>query len=286
MLADKKTLLEEYQIELHIGNYAQVTYKLYYDLAKDFLAWLPSLHKVDRDLVETYLLRFKDQAPSSRNQKASSMRRLLRFLKSQGYVKTQIRIYDVKVGRKLPDVLSEEEMAKVLKRMEGMALKWKDKRNYALVMFLYATGARISEAINIRWTDIEDEWIRINSGKGNKDRYVPIHQRAIEALEAYKEACPFDLMRDKPMFVNQQGKQLTRITAYKILKDNVGVNPHAIRHSFATHLIQNGCDIIIVADFLGHSSLHTTQIYTHIGSKHLQTTVNNCHPMSEEIIYA
>lgn len=286
MPADKKTLLEEYQIELHIGNYAKATYRLYFDLAKDFFEWSPDLDRLDRGLIEMYLLRFKDQAVSSRNQKTSSMRRLLRFLKANGYESANIRLHDMKVGRKLPDVLSEEEMQHILARMSRCTFSWTDVRNYALVMLLYATGARVSEALSIRWVDIEDKWTRINSGKGSKDRYVPIHDKAIKALEAYREACPFELMRDKPIFVNYQGQPLTRISAYKILKDNAGVNPHAIRHSFASHLIQNGCDVIIVADFLGHSSLHTTQIYTHIQNKYLQTTVKDCHPMSERRLHA
>ncbi|PHR53605.1 MAG: integrase [Arcobacter sp.] len=286
MQASIKTLLQEYQLELHIANYAKTTYKLYYDLAKNFLECLPNIESLNRDSVESYLSKYKGQSTASRNQKTSSMRRLLRFLKSSGYENAQIRLHDRKVGRKLPDSLTEEDMQSVLLRMESSIKNWIDHRNYALVLFLYATGARISEALSVAWIDIEDGWIRINAGKGNKDRYVPIYSGALEVLEAYKEACPFELIRGKPIFTSYQGGTLSRISAYKILKANVGVNPHSIRHSFASHLIQNGCDVIIVAEFLGHSSLQTTQIYTHVRNKHLQETVINCHPMSTERLHA
>jgi len=154
---------------------------------------------------------------------------------------------------------------------------WIGLRDYALILFLYATGLRISECLSIEHNDIEELWLRVRHAKGDKERLVPIAQEAIQALKIYESECPFE---STALWLNYQGKTLSRISAYKISRKYLNVSPHVIRHSYATALILGGADLRVVQELLGHSSLLTTQIYTHIQKQNLQDTLLKFHPMA------
>lgn len=141
---------------------------------------------------------------------------------------------------------------------------------------MYATGARISEALSLGRGDIEGEWLHIRHAKGEKERIVPIAKVARDAIDQYLQALPFE---KDAIWLNYKGERLSRISAYKITQKYLGVSPHVLRHSYATSLITGGADLRVVQELLGHSSLLTTQIYTHIQKQDLKNTVEIYHPM-------
>lgn len=144
---------------------------------------------------------------------------------------------------------------------------------------MYATGMRASEIVNFRLTDYDKGWIRINNAKGNKDRYVPIAKVAINALNDYLKYIPTHIKyKYDQVFITDNLVPFTRLTLNNYTNKLFGFNPHIFRHTFATHLILNGCNEYVLMDFLGHSSLSTTQIYTHIQNEHLKQIMDNCFP--------
>jgi integrase/recombinase XerD len=171
--------------------------------------------------------------------------------------------------------------------MEGVSKIDRSKisgtRDYALILFLYASGCRISEALEVQRKDIVDGWLKIRYAKGEKERMVPLAPAAINALDEW-------LKRKDPgssyLWINNRGERLSRISGYKIVKKYLGVSPHVLRHSFASALILGGADLRVVQELLGHSSLMTTQIYTHIEKEQLQQTVSRYHPMRRDAITA
>jgi integrase/recombinase XerD len=156
---------------------------------------------------------------------------------------------------------------------------WIGVRDRALILFLYASGVRISELLDMKRDDLEDNWLHVRHGKGEKERLIPIADIALEALDKYIKASPFE---HEYLWLNYKGKNLSRISAFKITKKYLNVSPHVLRHSYATSLIIGGADLRVVQELLGHASLNTTQIYTHIQKQNLKDTINRCHPMANE----
>ena len=182
-----------------------------------------------------------------------------------------------KIPKNLPKYLSLTEIIGGLSLVDRATLA--GKRDYALILFLYASGCRISEALSARRNDILDGWLKIRYAKGEKERMVPLAPVALEALEAYLGSLD---LRSSHLWLNYRGGVLSRISAYKIVKKYLGVSPHVLRHSFASSLIAGGADLRVVQELLGHSSLITTQIYTHIEKHALKETVTRYHPLKEK----
>jgi len=145
-----------------------------------------------------------------------------------------------------------------------------------LILFLYASGCRVSEALGAKRGDISGGWFKIRFAKGEKERIVPLAPSAIEALEVYLQMAGIG---SSDLWLNYKGERLSRISAFKIVKKHLGCSPHVLRHSFATALILGGADLRIVQELLGHSSLITTQIYTHIERENLTQTISY-HPLN------
>lgn len=206
------------------------------------------------------------------------------------YVKT------AKTGLKLPDFFYESEMQAIFDSVQGtdpISL-----RNLALLEFLYGTGARVSEVrdLKINQLDLTGDMVLLH-GKGNKDRYVPFGSFCHDALVAYLENGRTALMEKSKIqkdehafvFVNYKGEQLTSQGIEYILNQivkksaaNLAIHPHKLRHSFATHLLNNGADIRTVQELLGHSSLSTTQIYTHMSKESLRDNYLQFHPHAKK----
>jgi integrase/recombinase XerD len=129
----------------------------------------------------------------------------------------------------------------------------------------------------MRLEDIEGNWLRVRHGKGDKERLIPIAKEALVLLHSYLSSVPFDTQQ---IWLNYTGKPLSRISAFKITQKYLGVSPHVLRHSYATALILGGADLRVVQELLGHASLLTTQVYTHIQKQNLQETVLKHHPMA------
>ncbi len=142
---------------------------------------------------------------------------------------------------------------------------------------MFASGARISECLALRKEDIEDGWLHIRHAKGEKERIVPVAKVAVDAIKIYLNKRESD---NEYVWCNYRGESLSRITAYKITQKYLQVSPHVLRHSYATALISGGADLRVVQELLGHASLMTTQIYTHIQKQDLKETVEVCHPLA------
>jgi len=232
-----------------------------------------SLTTLDTGDILAFLATFENKR--TLNRKLSSINTFFHFCHLQNFTHEKIRIPMAKVPKNLPKYLSPEEI------MEGISIIDKSKvmglRDYALILFLYASGCRISEALSVQRSDILEGWLKIRFAKGEKERVVPLAPVAIEALEAYLQAQD---MNSSYIWLNYRGEPLSRISAYKIVKKYLGVSPHVLRHSFASSLIIGGADLRVVQDLLGHASLETTQIYTHIQKQNLQETMRSYHPLS------
>ncbi|MCK5281600.1 MAG: site-specific tyrosine recombinase XerD [Cyclobacteriaceae bacterium] len=195
-----------------------------------------------------------------------------------------------KLGRKLPEVLNIFEIEKLLESIDMS--KPEGARNRAMVETLYSSGLRVSELVNLKMNQIYFDigFLRI-IGKGNKERLVPVGKSAIKYINIYIEEIRCHL-RIKPgfenyVFLNRRGKNLTRVMVFTIIKKLVKVSgidktvsPHTFRHSFATHLVEGGADLRAVQEMLGHESITTTEIYTHLDREYLKQVVEEFHPRS------
>ena len=210
------------------------------------------------------------------NRKLSSINSFFRFAYKENWTSNKIKIPQLKPPKSLPKFLTNEDIKEGIEFIDTS--NWLGLRDKALILFLYATGLRVSEAMNAKKDDIEEGWIRVRSGKGDKERLVPIADIALQALNEYLYLRPH--ISDY-LFINLKGKPLSRISAFNITKKYLNVSPHVLRHSFATSLVLGGADLRVVQELLGHASLLTTQIYTHIQKENLFKTVEQYHPLKE-----
>ena len=188
----------------------------------------------------------------------------------------------------LPDVLDDSEIEAMQKTFDrslpGPA------RNYVIVEVLYGCGLRVSELVNLKLSNIyaEEQMLQI-FGKGDKERWVPINPRALKLMQDYiltlRSHLPIVPGEDKYVFLNLRGHHLSRVAVFQFIKEAVEkagihktVSPHSLRHSFATELVQNGADLRAVQEMLGHESLSTTEIYTHLTRQYLRDTISTYHP--------
>ncbi len=192
-----------------------------------------------------------------------------------------------KVGRKLPTVLSIEEIDLIIGAID--LSKAEGQRNKAMLETLYSCGLRVSELVGLCISNLHfgEGYIKV-VGKGNKERLVPISHRAIKEIESYyidRNMLTPDAASKDILFLNRRGKQLTRVMIFTIIKRlvtatgiNKTISPHTFRHSFATHLVEGGADLRAVQEMLGHESILTTEIYTHLDTTYLRETIMQFHP--------
>lgn len=193
-----------------------------------------------------------------------------------------------KIGRKLPEVLSIEEIDGLI---SAVNLSSKEgQRNRAILEVLYSCGLRVSELINLKFTDLfyDEGFVRV-MGKGNKERLVPLSKTVEIEIDAYKnnDRAKLEIKpgHENYIFLNRRGKQLTRVMIFIIVKDLAQriqlqkvISPHTFRHSFATHLIEGGANLRAIQDMLGHESIITTEIYTHLDQSFLKDAILSFHP--------
>ncbi|MEJ1299170.1 site-specific tyrosine recombinase XerD [Latilactobacillus sakei] len=229
------------------------------------------------------------KAQSSITRSISTLRKFYQYLAREGRIQKDPmpQIDSPKQGRHLPAVLSSEEIERLLKTPDtSTPLGLRDR---AILEVLYATGLRVSELVHLKLTDLHLSLGLIQTlGKGDKERIIPIGDVAVDWINEYLERSRNRLTKGKDspyLFVNFHGNGLTRQGIWKNLKAIVqaagidkGVTPHTLRHSFATVLLENGADLRIVQELLGHSDISTTQIYTHISKKHLTEVYQRSHP--------
>lgn len=193
-----------------------------------------------------------------------------------------------KVSRRLPDILTINEMDQLIDSID--LSKAEGQRNKAIIETLYSCGLRVSELTGLKISNLffNQGFIKVE-GKGNKERLVPISNRAIDEIQAYENEYrnTLDIKDHDILFLNRRGRQLTRVMIFTIIKTQAQladirkqISPHTFRHSFATHLIDGGADLRAVQEMLGHSSILTTEIYTHLDREFLKDTINQFHPRS------
>ena len=195
-----------------------------------------------------------------------------------------------KIGRKLPDVLTDDEINRLIDAVD--LVKPEGLRNRAILETLYSCGLRVSELVNLRLSNLhfEQEFVKI-AGKGEKERLVPISKRAIEDIKkymvGYRRKLKIDKSSENILFLNRRGRKLSRVMIFTIIKNlaqkiklEKSISPHTFRHSFASALVKGGADLRAVQEMLGHESILTTEIYTHLDKEFLKETVNKFHPRS------
>ncbi len=195
-----------------------------------------------------------------------------------------------KLGRKLPDTLDYEEINRLLEAIDLSVPE--GGRNRAMFEVLYSSGLRVSELVDLRMANIYFDigFLRV-IGKGNKERLVPIGKDALKHLKIYIEEVrvhvPVQPNQESYVFLNRRGRKLSRVMVFMIIKDlasKIGlkktISPHTFRHSFATHLIEGGADLRAVQEMLGHESITTTEIYTHLDRDYLRQVIQEFHPRS------
>lgn len=302
-------ILKDYRYYLKIErSLSPNTVGAYFRDVTAFLDWLElqtagkNLSAMSTDDVISYL---QSMTVSKRTQARilSSLRSFFSWLVLEGYIKDNPcdGVDSPKMGRYLPDVLSVEDVGAI---MDSVPLTgWRGLRDRAILEMLYGCGLRVSEASGMRISDLffDDGFVRV-VGKGDKERIVPIGEMAMDAVRNYLEVRPepsslpvssgpssnVQMSSSTPvsdiLFLNSRGSQLSRISIFNMVKHYAmlagitkEISPHTFRHSFATHLIENGADLRIVQEMLGHESILTTEIYTHISKATWQAAILSHH---------
>jgi len=260
-------ILENFVSWMELRGYSPGTIRQYFYDAKRFLRWLKKdPTKVGEQEISEYLLKIKSERVLSNStmlRRIASLRTFYEFLVDQGMMETNpVTIRRPRVRRKLPSVLSREEI-------ERLIMSGKNERDRLLLRLLYATGARVSEISTLRWEDvnINERTAVIRGGKGGKDRIVLFDEKTASELAKYKsehggQGRIFPL---SPRTI----QRIVKMAAARAGLDKE-VHPHTLRHSMATHLLESGADLRAIQELLGHASLSTTQIYTHVSREHLK----------------
>lgn len=252
---------------------------------------IPSFKQVNKEIIVNYMQAEKNnnKANSSILRSVSSLRKFFQYLAQEKIIeKDPMLLIDTpKKKQHLPQVLTKEEVEKLLHSPNtGQVLGLRDR---AMLELMYATGLRISEIINLKLEDLHLTMGTLQTlGKGHKERIVPVGDEAIKWVNRYLEEARPKLLKQKRsnyLFLNFHGNNLTRQGVWKNLKAEVrkagiqkNITPHTLRHSFATHILENGADLRIVQELLGHADISTTQIYTHLSNKQLADIYNRAHP--------
>ncbi len=246
---------------------------------------------LDQELVSLILTRWMgDYSLSTVSRRLSALRSFARFCRREGMpLALEEKRLRVPRSRQLPGVLTVEEVERVIEMAEKVGGEFR-LRDRAMVELLYSSGLRASELITLRITDVilEEGLVIVRGGKNRKDRVVPLGRRATEAIQDYlKDLRPrmgYARKSDR-LFLGRKGP-LSRVHLYRIVSraarlagiDRMPVGPHTLRHSCATHMVENGADLVAVKELLGHSSLNTVEIYTHLSQRHLREVYERTHP--------
>lgn len=279
LLIDKKYSNET------IDSYMNDLYKYYQYIKQKNL----NINNIKRKDIMGYTkyLRQKQLSTNSINHNVSVLRTFYKFLVvSNRFVTDPIDYLEIpKLRKTLPKVLSYEEVKSLL---DIDLINKYSYRNKAMLELMYATGLRVSELVNLKLNDIDLDMDLLRTiGKGSKERIIPIGDYAIYFVKIYINEYRSQLLKENTdyVFLNNHGKKLSRQSFYKLVKElaikkniKTEFSPHTLRHSFATHLLDRGADIVSIKEMLGHSSLSTTQIYTHISNQKLKDEYSKFHP--------
>ncbi len=284
--------LKDYLDYLKIDKkYSENTILSYEANLKHFLSFIEKdIKKINTKDLENYLEILNKEKKSTRTvaHYITVIKEFFKFLEREEVIDENPTLYleQPKLRKSLPNVLSEEEIFKIL----DIPLNNKyDYRNKAMLELMYSSGLRISELIEVKIHDLNLEEASLKvMGKGSKERILPLGDYAIYFIKVYLENYRDTLLKKEKndyLFLNSRGYKLTRQAFFKTLKEiaikkdiKTEFSPHTLRHSFATHLLKHGADLRSIQELLGHSSLSTTQIYTHIVDEQIRNDYKNAHP--------
>lgn len=247
--------------------------------------------KIEEETIQQFIYAISSQVnPRSQARIISGLKSFFGYLIFEDYrVDNPMELIESpKTGRKLPDTLSTQEIDGLIKAIDLTSNE--GERNRAMLETLYGCGLRVSELVSLKISDLffDEGFIKI-TGKGNKQRFVPIGAVSQKYISIYKETIRIHLNVKKEhgdiLFLNRRGSQLSRAMIFTIIKDlavkielHKKISPHTFRHSFATHLLENGADLRSIQLMLGHESITTTEIYLHLDRKFLTEVINTFHP--------
>ena len=293
--------IEDFMVYLQIDKkYSENTIDAYHHDLMRYYKYVNEIeHKdfgtIKKKEIKNYLKYLNDSGLDQRSvsRNISSIRSFYKFLLIEKYVKNNPSdLLELPKRKKtLPQVLSMEEIDRLLDIPLTDPYSY---RNKAMLELMYATGLRVSELINLKSHDVDLSMAYVRTvGKGDKERIIPIGDVALNALKNYMENYRKLLLKGKvtdALFLNNHGLGMTRQGFFKILKKlakekdiKTPFSPHTLRHSFATHLLNNGADLRSIQELLGHSDISTTQIYTHISNQRLKENYQNFHPHAKEM---
>ncbi len=293
--------LQDYLMYLRIERgFSAHTIEAYNNDVKKLIAFIETLDtklspvKVEKETIHQFIYEIaKIVSPRTQSRIISGLRGFFEYLVFEGYREDNPTslLETPKIGRKLPDTLSEKEIDQIIAQIDLSHPQ--GERNRAIFETLYGCGLRVTELITLRISDLffEEGFIRV-LGKGNKERFIPINTKNQHYINTFINQIRIHIPAQKEyedtLFLNRRGKQLSRNMIFMILKDLVEragiqkrVSPHTFRHSFATHLLENGANLRAIQQMLGHESITTTEIYMHLDRKYLSEVMEQYHPRAE-----
>ena len=292
-----KDFVSYLKIEKGLAENSILAYQNDVDKLKEFAAASSKLpDQLSYDDLKQFLSTLFDLGLSARSQARiiSGIKQFYGFLILENLTKVDPSelLEQPKLGRKLPEVLTIEEIDDLLNAID--LSKNEGHRNRAMLETLYSCGLRVSELVGLRFSDLffEEGFIR-GIGKGNKERLVPVSPQVQKEIDIYKQHIRNHLNIQKGseniVFLNRRGAQLTRVMVFTIIKnlaESIGlqknISPHTFRHSFATHLIEGGANLRAIQEMLGHESITTTEIYTHLDQRFLRDAILSYHPRNSK----
>lgn len=250
--------------------------------------------KVKLEHLKSFIAWLNESGVSPRTQARtiSGIKSFYKYLLIEGKITSDptALLESPKIGRKLPDILSMEEIDTLIEAVD--LNKAEGQRNKAMLETLYSCGLRVSELVNLKITNLffDQGFVKVE-GKAGKERLVPVSGSAVDEinkyLAGYRKTLNVAKDSENILFLNRRGRKLSRVMIFTIIKnlsEKIGmdkkISPHTFRHSFATHLINGGADLRAVQEMLGHESILTTEIYTHLDSDYLRSTIQQFHPRS------
>lgn len=280
-LTQKPDYFENFKTEIKLRGYSSNTLENYVYTIDNFLKFTK---KTPQDITEIDIKNYLVYLQQGKNATNTTIHRHLNAIKSFFRINNNTTADNIKlpkIAKKLPEFLSIEETQKLLTSIGNT-------RDRTIIQLLYACGMRVSELVNVNKENIEGNNIKIISGKGSKDRIVYADEGTLKKIKNYLRTRNDT---NPALFINTKKQRLTQRSIQRIVKqysERCGitktVTPHTLRHSFATHLLQNDADIMIIKELLGHSNLATTQIYMHVTNKRKESIYNKAHPLSSKKI--
>ena len=252
---------------------------------------IEKLEEINHPIVRSWIVSMMESKISARsvNRKVTTLKTFWKFLlrEKKVTINPMLKIQSPKISKRLPVFVEKTQMENLLEIVE-FSNDFKGIRNKLIIEMFYGTGMRLSELLGLKDTDINFNKMTVKvMGKRNKERIIPIHQTLKDSLKQYLSFCEKEIVprEDDFLFVNAKGKKLSRIIVYKTIKAYLGAvttlekkSPHVLRHTFATHMLNNGADLNAIKELLGHANLSATQIYTHNTIEKLKNVHKKAHP--------